>query len=60
MEMTVWLQIFAQYKSIQQPFHGASAVRRFRKLINVLDDRIKTSDNVAIDTDGLKTINIGC
>jgi stage II sporulation protein AA (anti-sigma F factor antagonist) len=27
------------------------------ELINVLDDRIKTSDNVAIDTDGLKTIN---
>jgi len=27
------------------------------ELINILNDHIKTSDKVAIDTDGLKTIN---
>ena len=27
------------------------------ELINLLDQRVKTSSNVAIDTDGLRTIN---
>lgn len=28
------------------------------ELINVLDQRVKTSSKVAIDTDGLKTVNV--